>query len=203
MKHVLFLSIALGLVACGGSCPDGGTTPAASASRPMLYAEVDAPETLNVTLDGLEGGALTDAHVFSGFGCTGENHSPAIAWGGAPEGTQSFLVEVHDPDAPTGVGWFHWIVADVPAGTESLAFDQSALGLPAGSVETRTDFGAPGWGGPCPPPGPAHRYVVTVYAMDVPSLGVDATTVPPVVRFMMRGHVLALGRAVGTYARAE
>ena len=193
------LCLASALAACG-SCPEQGTTPAAS-GRPMLYAEVDAPESLTVELDGLTGGALANAHVFNGFGCTGENHSPGLHWSGAPEGTRSFVVEVHDPDAPTGVGWFHWIVADVPATTTSFAYDQGATGVPEGAVQTRTDFGAPGWGGPCPPPGAPHRYVFTVYALDTDHLGVDATAVPPVVRFMMRGHVLALGRAVGTYGR--
>lgn len=200
MNRVVLALSCLFVVACGGSCPaPAATTP--TSGRPWLYAEVDAPESMTVTLDGLEGGALTNAHVFSGFGCTGENHSPALSWSGAPEGTQSFLLEVHDPDAPTGIGFFHWIVADLPTSTASLAYDASATGLPAGAIAVRTDLGMPGWGGPCPPPGAPHRYVFTVYAMDTANLGVDASASPAVVRFMMRGHVLGLGRAVGTYGR--
>lgn len=199
MRTLRLLSLAALLSACGGNCPEP-VTPAASTERALLSAEIDAPESLTVTLDGLTG-ELDMRHVFNGFGCTGENHSPAIGWTGAPEGTQSFVIEVHDPDAPTGVGWFHWVAVDVPASTTSLAYDASVTGLPAPAIQTRTDFGPGAWGGPCPPPGAPHRYVFTVYAVDVPSLGVDANAVPAVVRFMLRGHTLALGRAVATYGQ--
>ena len=183
------------LAACGAStanCP-------ATTARPNLHAELTAPETLTVTLDGLTG-ALDDRHVFGGFGCTGQNHSPAISWSGAPAGTQSYVLEVHDPDAPTGVGFFHWIVADLPAGTTSLPYDASATGLPEGVVQPRTDYGAPGWGGPCPPPGTPHRYIFTLYAIDTPALGIDANASPAVTRFMLHMHTLAFGRATATFA---
>ena len=198
MDRSILLSSLL-FVACGGSCPEP-TTPATG--RSLLHAEVEAPESLSVSLDGLSG-ELDVRHVFNGFGCTGENHSPQISWTGAPEGTQSFVVEVHDPDAPTGVGWFHWVAVDLPASTTSLPFDASATGLPAPAIQSRTDFGGTAWGGPCPPPGAPHRYVFTVYAVDVPSLGIDASAVPAVVRFMLRGHTLALGRTIATYGRPE
>jgi Raf kinase inhibitor-like YbhB/YbcL family protein len=207
MKHILLpiaaLAFAPALFACSHECDHACDHEAQTVGgeRPMLTAEVEAPETITVTLDGLEG-ALDNRHVFNGFGCTGENHSPAISWSGAPEGTRSFVLEVHDPDAPTGVGFFHWIVVNLPPSTTSLPFDAAAAGLPEGAVQTRTDFGTSTFGGPCPPPGTPHRYVFTVYALDTESLGPDAGTAPAVVRFMLRSHTLAVGRAVGTFGFA-
>lgn len=187
------------LPGCHHACPAHETgAQTAGGERPLLHAEIDAPETITVSLDGLSG-ELDDRHVFNGFGCTGQNHSPAITWSGAPAGARSFVLEVHDPDAPTGVGFFHWIVADLPAGTTTLPFDAAAAGLPEGAVQTRTDYGANTFGGPCPPPGAPHRYVFTVYAVDAEQLGVDANASPAVVRFMLRAHTLAVGRTVATF----
>lgn len=204
------LALALALGACGGSCPETTsetTAPVASGGgeRPMLTAQTGAPETLDVSLDDLSvvGGAaaLDERHVANVFGCTGENHSPAIRWSGAPEGTQSFVLEMHDPDAPTGVGFFHWIVLDLPRDTTSLPFD-GANALPDGAIATRTDYGSGGYGGPCPPPGGPHRYVFTIYAVDTAHLGLDANASPAVVRFTLAMHTLALGRASATYGRS-
>src|SRR5690606_41909088 len=93
-------------------------------------------------------------HVSDGFGCKGENGAPALAWSAPPDGTKSFALLVHDPDAPTGgAGWWHWVVYNVPARAPGLPRGAGAAegaGLPAGAVQHRTDFGAPGWGGPCP-----------------------------------------------------
>ena len=115
---------------------------------------------------------IGEAQVFNGFGCSGKNQSPALRWGTPPKGTQSLAVTVYDPDAPTGSGWWHWVVVNIPA-------DQT--GLPAGfgnqeqtpfGLQTTTDFGQPGWGGPCPPAGAhAHRYIFTVYALKTPKIG--------------------------------
>jgi Raf kinase inhibitor-like YbhB/YbcL family protein len=192
------LCLASVLSGCGGTCPEPATQTTAGGERPMLTAEIDAPATIDVTLDGLTG-ALDNRHVFNGFGCTGENHSPAISWTNVPATAQALVIEAHDPDAPTGVGFFHWIVTDLPVGTTSLAFDAAATGLPAGAIQTRTDFGGNTFGGPCPPPGAPHRYIFTVYAIDVPHLGVDANASPAVVRFMLRMHTVALGRAIATF----
>lgn len=125
--------------------------------------------------DFTEGGPLSEAQVLDGFGCSGGNTSPALNWSGAPEGTKSFVLTVHDPDAPTGSGWWHWTVANIPADVTGLAAGASPENLPATAVEGRTDFGAPGFGGACPPEGAApHRYLFTLYAMPEASLPLDA-----------------------------
>ena len=112
-------------------------------------------------------GTLSDAQVFNGFGCTGKNISPAIKWSGAPSGTRSFAATLYDPDAPTGSGWWHWLVYDIPATANALpehAGDADGKLLPAGAMQGRTDFGTSGFGGACPPQGdkPAslHFYAV-------------------------------------------
>jgi Raf kinase inhibitor-like YbhB/YbcL family protein len=114
-------------------------------------------------------------YVFNGMGCTGENISPALSWSGAPAGTKSFIVTAYDPDAPTGSGWWHWTVVNIPA--DVMSIEEGASGsdkMPKGSMEGRTDFGKSGWGGPCPPVGDKpHRYVFTVYAMDKDKIDVS------------------------------
>jgi Raf kinase inhibitor-like YbhB/YbcL family protein len=139
--------------------------------------------------------------AFNSFGCTGHNRSPHIRWTGAPAGTRSFAVIAHDPDAPTGVGFFHWTVFNLPATTTELALDASHAGVPAGAVQAGTDYGATGYGGPCPPVGENHRYIFTVYALDVPQLQAPPTATGAMLRFLVRGHTLALGRATVTYRR--
>ena len=118
---------------------------------------------------------LPNEHVYNGFGCEGDNVSPALEWSGAPKGTKSFAVTVYDPDAPTGSGWWHWTVANIPAGETSLSEGASEKKkLPKGAVEGRTDFGKAGYGGACPPPGDKpHRYVFTVYALKTDKLDVN------------------------------
>jgi Raf kinase inhibitor-like YbhB/YbcL family protein len=96
-----------------------------------------------------DGQRMPEAQVFNGMGYTGGNRSPHLAWDGAPAGTQSFVVTCYDPDAPTGSGWWHWVVMNVPASAkELLSGAGSGKGLPSGAVQTRTDFGNPDTAGP-------------------------------------------------------
>ncbi len=172
-------------------------------ATPMAHA-ADAAFTIT-SPDITDGAPMAEAQVFSGFGCTGGNISPAVAWSGAPEGTESFALTVYDPDAPTGSGWWHWVVFNLPAETTALpAGAGSADGgaLPDGAVQSRTDFGAHGYGGPCPPQGDApHRYQVTIHALDVPSLPLDAEASGAMVGFMVHAHSLGSATVTGLYGR--
>src|SRR5208283_3439460 len=115
------------------------------------------------------GGQATNKLVFNGFGCSGDNLSPQLSWTNAPAGTKSFAVTMFDPDAPTGSGWWHWLVFDIPANIYELvegAGDVVKHTAPAGCIQSNTDMGQPGFGGPCPPEGSGyHRYIITVYAL--------------------------------------
>lgn len=143
--------------------------------------------------------------VFNNMGCTGANRSPQVAWRGAPTGTKSFAVTLYDPDAPTGSGWWHWVVYDVPASATQLATgagDPAGAGLPNGSMQGSTDFGAPGYGGPCPPPGDKpHHYILTVYALDVDKIDVPAQATAAMVGFNIHAHTLAKGSITALYKR--
>src|SRR5512141_968408 len=119
-------------------------------------------------------GTIRKAQVFDGWGETGGNVSPALSWSDAPAGTRSFAITLYDPDAPTGSGGWHWLMFNIPASVTSLpagAGDPGSKLAPAGTVQTRTDYGTVGYGGPCPPPGDKpHRYVLTVFALQVDKL---------------------------------
>jgi Raf kinase inhibitor-like YbhB/YbcL family protein len=152
--------------------------------------------------DFVSGATITARHVFDGSGCHGGNSSPALAWSHAPAASRSFAVLMFDPDAPGG--WWHWAVFDIPAGVTALragAGDPGRHLLPAGAIQVRNDFGTVGYGGPCPPPGPAHRYELTVYALRVAKLGLGASASPAQVAARVRGEALAAARIEGRYAR--
>jgi len=151
------------------------------------------------------GAKISDEYVFSGFGCSGKNVSPALKWSGAPAGTKSFALEVYDPDAPTGSGFWHWVVFDIPPDVTELpqgAGDPKAGKAPAGAVQSRTDFGVPGYGGPCPPQGdPPHHYHFILFAVDSAKLGPDAETTAAVVGFNLHFHTLAKTEFTSVYGR--
>jgi Raf kinase inhibitor-like YbhB/YbcL family protein len=117
------------------------------------------------------GGTVADAQVFNQDDCKGGNRSPQLSWHDAPPGTRSFAVTMFDQDAP-GRGWWHWSVAGIPATVSSLPENASSSGFLSklGAVEARNDFDTDGYGGPCPPPGKPHRYIVTVYALSTADL---------------------------------
>ncbi len=151
-------------------------------------------------------GTLPDAQVFNGMGCSGGNVSPQLAWDDAPAATKSFVVTVYDPDAPTGSGWWHWVVYDIPAATKELpqGTGSGKAPLPEGAKQARTDFGTPGYGGACPPPGDKpHRYVFTVYALKVDKLDVPADATPALIGFMTRANALGNATFTATYGRKK
>src|ERR1700694_74243 len=154
-----------------------------------------------------EGGTIANEQVFKGFGCTGGNLSPALSWSGAPANTKSLAVSIYDPDAPTGSGWWHWVVYNIPAGTTSLpkgAGDVKKKLMPKGAIQSRTDFGADGYGGTCPPPGDKpHHYQITVFAVDVDKLPDAKNDMAPaaLVGFDLHFHSLAKATLTGLYRR--
>ena len=153
------------------------------------------------------GAMLANTYVFNAFGCSGENKSPALKWSGAPKDTKSFALTVYDPDAPTGSGWWHWVVFNIPASATQLpegAGSADGKGLPPGSVQGRTDFGAPGFGGACPPPGDKpHRYVFSVYALKAEKLDVPGDASAALVGFMINANKLAVAKFTAHYGRSK
>jgi Raf kinase inhibitor-like YbhB/YbcL family protein len=154
-----------------------------------------------------EGATIANEQVFKGFGCTGGNVSPALSWSGAPSGTKSFAVTMYDPDAPTGSGWWHWVVFNIPANVTSLpkdAGDPKKKLMAKGAIQSRTDFGSDGYGGPCPPPGDKpHRYQITVFAVDVDKLpdAKDHSASAALVGFDLHFHTLSKATLTGMYGR--
>jgi Raf kinase inhibitor-like YbhB/YbcL family protein len=183
----------------------------------------NADEALTLTsADVVQGGRIAEEQVFNGGGCAGKNVSPELAWFGAPRGTKSFAVSMLDPDtgggflrwakgivlgmvnpeAPTRAGFRHWWVVNVPGETTMLPEDAgSGKGLPAGAVQLRNDFGAIGYGGPCPPRGKPHHYQFTVYALDVNALELDQNSSAATVDSKVRQHTLAKAMLWGLYER--
>lgn len=166
-------------------------------------AHADAFSVSSATLSA--GKPLGEAHVFNGFGCEGKNISPALTWKNAPAGTRSFAVTMYDPDAPTGSGWWHWVVYNIPASAQGLpenAGNASGQGLPAGAVQGRTDFGSAAYGGACPPKGnKPHRYQITLHALKTERLDLPADASAALVGFMLHGNRLASTTLQVTYGR--
>ena len=151
------------------------------------------------------GNGFNREQVLNGFGCTGDNISPELHWSGEPARTRSFAVTIYDPDAPTGSGWWHWLVVNIPATIHSLASDsgnpEKKL-LPGFSLQTRSDFGKPGYGGPCPPTGDKpHHYVVTVWALDTERLPVNTDSSGAMVGFFIHRHQVAKAEIPLQYGR--
>ncbi|UPT56624.1 YbhB/YbcL family Raf kinase inhibitor-like protein [Dickeya zeae] len=175
------------------------TLPAAGVLCLAMASPLALAAGFTLTSSELSSGHFSTSQLLSesyGFGCSGANKSPSFSWSGAPAGTKSFVLQIYDRDAPTGLGWVHWQVVNIPAGVSSLPANVTAdnKGLPAGAMQTRTDFGVPGYGGACPPKGETHRYDITLTALKVDKLpGVTADSTPALVGFMTKAN--ALGEA--------
>ena len=147
------------------------------------------------------GGQFTKVNEAGVFGCNGDNKSPQLSWSNIPEGTKSFAITMYDVDAPTGSGFWHWIAVDIPKTTTSLP---SGAGIPGaeGMVQISNDYGSPSFGGPCPPVGHGiHEYTITVYALDVESLGIDDSVSAAVAGFNINAHVIEKASIIAYYKR--
>jgi Raf kinase inhibitor-like YbhB/YbcL family protein len=150
------------------------------------------------------GGEASKTQEFNGFGCSGENQSPELLWKNAPEGTKSFAITMYDPDAPTGSGFWHWVVFDIPANVNELVTDAGTKSnlIPKGAIQSITDYGIKGFGGPCPPVGHGfHEYIITVYALKTDKLGTNENTNPAVVGFNLWNQTIAKASIVAYYKR--
>ena len=204
------LAVAAGALAMTAALAIGGAGAAVAADTPATQAAAPAAKKSRtsklalVSPDIGQGKTLSEDQVFNGFGCKGKNLSPELHWSGAPQGTKSFALMVHDPDAPTGSGFWHWVVYNIPADVDHLAAeagDPKKPGLPKGAVQGRTDFGTVGYGGPCPPPGKPHHYHFKLFALKVPKLEVPADATAAMIGFNVNANKLAEADLVGLYGR--
>ncbi len=184
-----------------------GVAPAVGAQAAKGTAKTKAPHAqarFKLSAPDLEAkGRITAAHVFNGMGCNGQNISPALNWSNPPAGTKSFAVTAYDPDAPTGSGWWHWVIYNIPSTATGLpAAAGNGRDAPRGSQEGNTDFGNKGYGGPCPPAGDKpHHYHFTVFALKVDKLDVPGNATAAMVGYNLNANKLATARITGLYAR--
>jgi Raf kinase inhibitor-like protein, YbhB/YbcL family len=145
-----------------------------------------------------DGADIPMENVFTG--CGGKNVSPQLSWSGAPSGTKSFAIGCFDPDAPTGSGYWHWVLFNLPGETTSLEAGEGNEETPRGGTTGYSDFGMNEYGGPCPPKGDGqHRYIFTVYALDTDEIPGGSSATGATMVFLMRGHVLASGSITGLF----
>lgn len=173
------------------------------ADRPPLpYDFMPAVPSFELRSDDVaDGEMMSSRQVFNSFGMTGENISPSLYWSGFPAETASFAVTCYDPDAPTGSGFWHWVLLGLPASVTSLpAGAGSGAGLPDGAFHVRNDYGSKDFGGAAPPAGhEPHRYVFAVHALDVPALDVDDSISPAVAGFNLGFHTIARALLIPVY----
>lgn len=174
------------------------------AQPPSPYDYLPEVPTFTVESGDLsEGQAVPNEHVYNGGGVNGDNVSPHLRWSGFPSETKSFAITCYDPDAPTGCGFWHWVLFDIPASVTELprgAASGDMADLPAGAVHVRNDAGSRDYAGPFPPKGETHRYFFAVHAVDSEKLGPDADASPAVVGFNLTFHTLARAVLATTYA---
>ncbi len=150
-------------------------------------------------------GTIGSEHVFNGFGCSGGNVSPELRWEHAPRETKSFAVTIYDPDAPTGSGWWHWVIFNIAPSVTSLpagAGKPDGSATPQGSIQSTTDFGGQGYGGPCPPKGDKpHRYIFTVFALKVDQIPLKKDASGAMAGFYLNQNALGKASLTATYGR--
>ncbi len=151
-----------------------------------------------------DGGSVPKENLFNGSGCGGANISPEFHWSGAPSGTKSFSITIFDLDAPTGRGWWHWVIFNIPGTISELpagAGNKESTGLPIATVQCRNDYGELGYGGPCPPPGSTHRYLAKVYALNVEKLPFGSETPPGKMAKQIETHSVGVAKLMVKFWR--
>jgi Raf kinase inhibitor-like YbhB/YbcL family protein len=179
---------------------------AALAASLFVVATANAQGKLRLMSNDVHaGGKIPNAQVFNAMGCTGNNVSPELHWAGAPAKTKSFALTMYDPDAPTGSGWWHWVVYDIPASANRLAGgagDAAKNLLPAGTVMGKGDAGMATYQGPCPGKGDKpHRYIFTLYALDTDKIDVPAGASAAYVGFNLHMHQVGKATLTAMYGR--
>jgi Raf kinase inhibitor-like YbhB/YbcL family protein len=169
---------------------------------PLPYDFMPSVPSFELRSDDVANGQMmSENHVYNGFGMNGGNISPSLSWSGFPEETKSLAVTLFDPDAPTGSGFWHWVVLDIPASVTRLEIGAGGgPGLPKGAFHVRNDYGTKDFGGAAPPAGDApHRYVFAVTALDVESLGVNDEITAAIAGFNMYFHTIARALLIPVY----
>lgn len=171
----------------------------------LLAACSNQPHMTVSSTDIVSGQKMPKAHEFAGFGCNGDNLSPQLSWANAPANTKSFAVTAYDPDAPTGSGWWHWVVVNIPTEVTQLETGAGSLNspkLPEGSQTFKTDYGVKSFGGACPPEGDdAHRYQFKVFALDVDKLELPAEGSAALVGYYLNAHAIETAKLEALYQR--
>ena len=171
----------------------------------LLFSGVASAESFTLSSSDIAHGEfMGKAQVFQGFGCDGDNISPQLSWSNAPKGTQAYAVIAYDPDAPTGSGWWHWQVVNIPKNVTSLASGAGAASgkqLPKGAFHIENDYSFSGFGGACPPVGDgAHRYQFTVHALSK-ELSLPENPSSALVGYMINAHSLGSSTIESLYKR--
>lgn len=150
-------------------------------------------------------GQARKQQIFNSSECQGDNVSPQLYWVDVPAGTQSFAITMYDKDAPSGSGWWHWMLFNIPVFVSEIAGDSGnpkAGLLPDACVQSLNDFGLYGYSGPCPPQGDGiHEYKITIYALDISDLGLSRDTNPAMAGFMINAHTIQKASLVMYYQR--
>lgn len=169
----------------------------------ILFANFCMAETPSFVLHSPsfdDGAVLPLKQVSNTNGCKGKNQSPALEWTDGPPGTQSYAVTVYDPDAPSGSGWWHWVVFNINKDETSLS--EAVTKLPAGAIQGRNDSGTSNYSGACPPPGnKPHRYIFTVYALKADKLPLKSDASGAMVGYYIHQNMLAKASMKATYGR--